>query len=240
MPLWFAMTIALLFAAIAGPVQAQAPAPGGAATQPAAGSPIYIVTYFEVGAAAASQTVGVLRQFAAATRKADGNTGFVVLQENGRPSRFAMVEVWRDKPALDAHAAAVGGLHDKLQPLFASPLDIRTNSGLAVAGPAIGAEPGAGNAVYVLTHVDVFPAGKDQTIELLKQLAEASRKESGNLRFDVLQQEGRANHLPLVEAWRDAGAQRAHAMAEHTRAFRAKLVPLQGALYDERLYSAIR
>jgi quinol monooxygenase YgiN len=240
MPLRFAMTIALLFAAIAGPAQAQAPASGGAATQPATGDLIYIVTYFEVGAAAASQTVGLLRQFAAATRKADGNTGFVALQENGRPGRFALVEVWRDKPALDAHAAAVGGLRDKLQPLFASPLDIRTNSGLTVAGPAIGAEPGAGNAVYVLTHVDVFPAGKDQTIELLKQLAEASRKESGNLRFDVLQQEGRANHLPLVEAWRDAGAQRAHAMAEHTRAFRAKLVPLQGALYDERLYAIVR
>ena len=240
MPLRLAMTAALLFAAIAGPVQAQAPAPGGATTQPAATGPIYIVTYFEVGAAAASQTVGALRQFAAATRKADGNAGFAALQENGRPSRFAMVEVWRDKPALDAHAAAVSGLRDKLQPLFASPLDIRTNSGLAVAPPAIGAEPGAGNAVYVLTHVDVFPAGKDQTIELLKQLAEASRKESGNLRFDVLQQEGRANHLPLVEAWRDAGAQRAHAMAEHTRAFRAKLVPLQGALYDERLYTLVR
>jgi quinol monooxygenase YgiN len=148
--------------------------------------------------------------------------------------------VWRDKPAFEAHASAVGGLRDRLQPLFASPLDIRTNSGLAVAEPAVGAEPGVSNAVYVLTHVDVFPAGKDQTIELLKQLAEASRKEGGNLRFDVLQQEGRANHLPLVEAWHDAAAQRAHAMAEHTRAFRAKLVPLQGALYDERLYTLVR
>jgi quinol monooxygenase YgiN len=74
----------------------------------------------------------------------------------------------------------------------------------------------------------------------LKHLAEASRSESGNLRFDVLQQEGRANHLPLVEVWRDAGAQRAHAMAEPTRAFRAGLVPLQGALYDERLYTLVR
>src|SRR5437870_142130 len=234
----FVMMVALLLAAVTGAAQAQAPdpAPGSA---PSAGS-IYIVTYFEVGAAGASTTVGLLRQFAAATRKANGNAGFVALQETTRAGRFAMVEVWRDKPALDAHAPAMSGLRDKLQPLFASPLDIRTNSGLVVAGPAIGAEPGAGNAVYVLTHVDVFPAGKDQTIEMLKQLAEASRKESGNLRLDVLQQEGRLNHLPLVEAWRDAGAQRAHAMAEPTRAFRAKLVPLQGALYDERLYTLVR
>jgi hypothetical protein len=28
-------------------------------------------------------------------------------------------------------------------------------------------------------------------------------------------------------------------MAEHTRAFRAKLLPLQGALYDERMYAPI-
>ena len=48
------------------------------------------------------------------------------------------------------------------------------------------------------------------------------------------------NHLPVFEIWRDAQAQGAHANAPHTRDFRAKLVPLQGALYDERLYTAIR
>jgi len=86
----------------------------------------------------------------------------------------------------------------------------------------------------------VFPAGKDQTVEMLKQLAADSRKEPGNLRFDVLQQEGRLNHLPLLEIWRNAGAHDAHVMAEHTRAYRARLVKLQGALYDERLYQAVR
>ncbi len=127
-----------------------------------------------------------------------------------------------------------------MQPLFASPFDTRTNYGLDVTGPAIGAEPGADNAVYVLTHVDVFPAGKDQTIELLKALGAASRQEAGHLRFEVWQQEGRLNHLPVFETWRDAQAQGAHAGAPHTREFRAKLVPLQGALYDERLYTAVR
>ena len=58
--------------------------------------------------------------------------------------------------------------------------------------------------------------------------------------FPTVQQDGRANHLPIVEAWRSAETQRAHTMAEYTRAFRAKLVPLQGALYDERLYALIR
>jgi quinol monooxygenase YgiN len=232
------LAAALMLAGLAGAAQAQVQAP---APSPAASSgPVYIVTYFEVGAAAAGKTIALLQQFAAATLKEDGNAGFLALEELGRPARFATVEVWRDKAALEAHGAAVAALRDKLQPVFASPFDIRSNAGLSVAGPAIGAEPRTLSPVYVLTHVDVFPAGKDQTIELLKQLAEATRKGGGNLRFDVLQQDGRANHLPIVEAWRDGEAQRLHAMAEHTRAFRAKLVPLQGALYDERLYALIR
>jgi quinol monooxygenase YgiN len=234
------LAVLVAIAAMIGPAAAQIPAPGGTTGPVPNTGPVYIITYFEVGAAAAKQTADALRQFAAATRKEDGNTGFLALEEIARPARFATVEVWRDKPALEAHGAAVAALRDKLQPSFASPFDTRGNSGLSVAGPAIGAEPGGGNPVYVLTHVDVPPASKDQTIDMLKQLGEASRKERGNLRFDVLQQEGRANHLPLIETWRDAPAQSAHAMAEHTRAFRAKLVPLQGALYDERLYMKLQ
>jgi len=230
------IAVALMLAGMAGAAQAQAPAPSLATST----APVYTVTYFEVGAAAAGKTIALLQQFAVATRKEEGNAGFLALEELGRPARFATVEMWRDKAALEGHGAAVAALRDKLQPVFASPFDIRSNSGLSVAGPAIGAEPRTLNPVYVLTHVDVFPAGKDQTIEFLKELADASRKEGGKLRFDVLQQDGRANHLPLVEAWRDGEAQRTHAMAEHTRAFRAKLVPLQGALYDERLYALVR
>jgi len=234
------LAVLMATAAMIGPAAAQMPAPGSATGPMPNSGPVYIITYFEVGDAAKKQTAEALRQFAAATRKDDGNTGFVALEEIARPARFATVEVWRDKPALEAHGAAIAALREKLQPSFASPFDIRTNAGLSVAGPAIGSEPGGGDPVYVLTHVDVFPAGKDQTIELLKQLAETSREEAGNLRFHVLQQEGRANHLPLLEAWRDAPAQSAHAMAEHTRAFRAKPVPLQGALYDERLYMKLQ
>jgi len=233
--------VALVLLAMSGSAQAQTPAPApGSAPALAPAGPVYMITFFEVGTGSADQTVGLLRDFAAAARKQDGNAGLLALHEIARPGRFAFVELWRDKPARDADAPAVAALRDKLQPLFASPFDVRTNYGLDVTGPQIAAEPGADNAVYVLTHVDVFPAGKDQTIELLKALAAASRKETGNLRFELWQQEGRLNHLPVFETWRDAQAQGAHAGAPHTRDFRAKLVPLQGALYDERLYTAIR
>lgn len=216
-------------------------APAGAQTAPApTAGPVYTLTFFETSVGQAGKGAGMLRQYAAATRKADGIVGVLALQEAARASRFALVETWRDKAAVEAYASAAGTFRNEMQPLLAAPFDVRSNSGLDVAGGPVGSEPDGSRAIYVLTHVDVFPAGKDQAIAMLKELAAASRKENGNLRFDVLQQDGRANHLPLVEAWRDAEAQSKHAMAEHTRAFRTKLVTLQGALYDERLYRSIR
>src|SRR5207244_754201 len=128
--------------------------------------------YFEVDAPAAAKTARMLRAFAAATRQEKGNGGFLALRETGRSGRFATLEMWRDKAAADAHRTAVDALGDKLKPVFVAPFDIRLNSGLAADGPTIGAEPDPGNiAAYVLTHVDVFPAGKDQTVEMLEALA---------------------------------------------------------------------
>ena len=232
------LAVAAMLSMTGVPVAAQAPA---AAPAPAAISgPIHLISFFEVVPAAADKTAPLLGQYAAESRKADGNSGVLALRETTRPGRFALVEVWRDKPTIEARAGALAALGERLRPDIAAPFDTRPNAGLDVAGAAVSAGPPGNDAVYVLTHVDVFPAGKDQTVEMLKQLAADSRKEPGNLRFDVLQQEGRLNHLPLLEIWRNAGAHDAHVMAEHTRAYRARLVKLQGALYDERLYQAVR
>ena len=227
--------VLLCAVSLAAPAKAQNPNP-----PPAATGPIYTLAFFETVAGSHGRTAKLLRGYSAATQGADGNVAILALHEIGRPARFAIIEVWRDKAAADAHAAALGSLRGALRPLLTAPFDIRANSGLDVAGDPIGTEIGAARAVYVVTHVDVFPPGKDQTVEMLKQLAEASRKEPGNLCFDVLQQDGRLNHLPLIEAWRDLAGQNDHATADHTRAFRNKLVTLQGALYDERLYQPIR
>ena len=93
--------------------------------------------------------------------------------------------------------------------------------------------------LFVVTHVDVPPPFKDTTVPLLQQLAEASRKDAGNLRFEVQQQGNRPNHFTVVEQWADQKTYDAHVMAAHTRQFRDKLGPMSGALYDERLYRAV-
>jgi len=208
-----------------------------AVAQPAQNPGIYSITYFEVAAATSRKTIGLLRQFAAATRKEDGNAELTVLHEIGRPGRFAIVEAWRDKAAAEAHAPAMKALGDKLQPMFASPFEARQFVPLAV-GPAATADLSGG--AWVLTHVDVFPAGKEEVAGLVKTLAEDSRKDQGALRFDATIWDGHPNHFHLIEVWADHKSRGAHVLADHTKAFRAKVTPFEGAFYDERLYEVIR
>ena len=113
----------------------------------------------------------------------------------------------------------------------------RPHGGLSVAAPK-GQLPA--DALYVLTHVDVFPTYKDQAIELVKAQADAARKDDGNLRYDVVQWDGHPNHFTLVEVWRDRKAFDTSVTTPHNKEFRDKLTPLEGALYDERLYQAVR
>ena len=108
-------------------------------------------------------------------------------------------------------------------------------------GLSVGTAPAASPAgtIFVVTHVDVIPPRKDDSLVLLKQLAADSRADAGNLRFDVVQQTNRPNHFTVVEAWRDRAAFDAHGMAAPTRRFREQLAPMSGALYDERLYTLL-
>jgi quinol monooxygenase YgiN len=202
-------------------------------------TPVYIVTYFDVAPTAAQQSAAIAREFAEASRKEDGNAGFEAFEEIDRPTRFAILEIWRDKKASDAHNAgsAARAFQDKLQPLMIGGFGARPHGGLSVAAPK---GQGSPEAIYVLTHVDVFPAHKDQAVELVRAQADAARKDDGNLRYDVAQWDGHPNHFTLVEVWRDRKAFDASLTAAHNKEFRDKLTPLEGALYDERLYHVVR
>ena len=126
-------------------------------------APIYVVTYFEVVLSAVTQTTDLARQYVGASRAEDGSEEIDGFEEIGRPNRFAIVEAWRDKKAAEAHASSNAAIsfRDRLQPLLASPLDVRPSGSLSAAPPK--GKAGAGS-VFVLTHVDVVPAGKDQGI----------------------------------------------------------------------------
>src|SRR6202035_172907 len=71
---------------------------------------------------------------------------------------------------------------------------------------------GSSRSTFVLTHVDIGGQGTNAA-DLLRKLAEASRKEEGNVRFDVLQHTMRANHFTVIEEWQSAKVLEAHAAA---------------------------
>jgi quinol monooxygenase YgiN len=94
--------------------------------------------------------------------------------------------------------------------------------------------------VYVVTHIDLMSTGVPAGIPLLSQFAAATLKEPNCIRFEVLQQDGRPNHLTIVAVWKDRKAFDAHDSAPYTREFREKLQPLIGSPWDERLHQIIK
>jgi quinol monooxygenase YgiN len=93
--------------------------------------------------------------------------------------------------------------------------------------------------VVALTHVDLIPTFKDIGVPKVKEFAEQGRTISGNLRFDVLAQANRANHMTVVESWSTMAAKDAHIAEPFVKSFRETLMPMSGSLYDERVYSPL-
>jgi quinol monooxygenase YgiN len=199
---------------------------------------VYVVSYVEVMPPSAGEAAALLRRYREASRTDAGHVRLEVLQQRGRPDHFAIVELWQDQQAFEAHAMAAHTrqCREQLQSLSVSPYDERAHTALVI-GSTLAAHPEG--AIYVVTHADAIPPAKDDAMALLEHLAEASRQDDGGLRFDVLQQSNRHNHFTIVEIWQDQKALDAHMMAAHTRQFREKFQPLSGSLYDERLYQAL-
>lgn len=198
---------------------------------------IYSVTYVEVLPTARADGVAALTTYREATRQESGNLRCEVASRLGQPHQFVILEVWQDQAAFETHgkSASATQAREKLQAIRAAPIDERVHTGMSV-GP-LHAGPG-GDAVYVVTHVDVIPPRKDDGAAALTVLGDAGRAEPGNLRFEVVQQTTRPNHFTVVEIWKDARAAEAHAMTDATRRFRDALGPMSGALYDERFFKA--
>ena len=94
--------------------------------------------------------------------------------------------------------------------------------------------------VYVVTHIDLLPNGTPAGVAALKQFGAETAKEQGCVRFEILQQDGRPNHLTLVGIWKDRKAFDAHDSAAYTRELREKMQPLIGSPWDERLHNLIK
>jgi quinol monooxygenase YgiN len=94
-------------------------------------------------------------------------------------------------------------------------------------------------AVYVVNYIDVAPANRGAAVNLLRQLAAASRKDEGNSRFEILQRTAPANQFAVVSTWKDQKAYDAHVAAAHTKEFREKIKPLLISAIDDRTHTGM-
>jgi quinol monooxygenase YgiN len=194
----------------------------------------YGVSYVETMAASRQASVAALAAYRTASEKVDGCVRVELFAQIGRPGHFVIIETWRDQKTFDARDPGLQRqLRAALEPIRVSGYDERPYRTLSVGRAA----PAAPRAVIVITHVDVSPS--PAVAPMLVRLADASRQEKGNLRFDVMQHTMRANHFTVVEACENQTALDAHVAAMHTRMYRDELQPLTGSPLDERVFTRV-
>ena len=200
-------------------------------------STAYTVAYVDILPASRTAAITAIKQYRDASRKDDGFERIEFFEQTGRPAHFCIIETWADNKDLDAHAASANakGFRTKIDSMRLSDYDQRPYKTLSLGTAR---NDGSSRSTFVITHVDIGGQGTNAA-DLLRKLAEASRKEEGNLRFDVLQHAMRANHFTVIEEWQSAKAIDTHAAAAHTKEYRNSLGPIAGGPLDERLYKAV-
>ena len=209
-------------------------APFAVAVQAPDDTRFYSVSYIEVNPASRAMALASLRRYRDISHKHADHIRTELFEQAERPGRFVILEMWKTQTEYDANAAVRKDLADAIQPFRLSNWDTRPYKTLSVL--PIGSET-ENNAIVVITHVDVSPDPK--VAPLLVTLAEASRREAGNLRFDVLLHTMRANHFQVIEVWKNQKALDAHSAAEHTKKYREDLQQFLGSPLDERLFKAV-
>jgi quinol monooxygenase YgiN len=124
-------------------------------------------------------------------------------------------------------------MHRYLRFLFAATA-VPLGAGAQAPPPVV--HPGE---VYVAIYVDILPASAKAAAGLLTQYRDASRKDEGNLRAEVVQEANRPNRFVVMAVWADQKAWEAHGKAAHTMQSREKLAAVQAAPADERVHNAM-
>ena len=203
-----------------------------------AAQPVTIVTYAEVAPSKAAEARKLFLAYSAQARKAAGAVQIDALQRISDPGHFALIEQWQSQAAKQAFAATepFTKFRAALDPLRSAAYDERIHAALAV-GPS---KPATGDAVVVLTHVDVIPTQVEPGTAKVKSFVEEGRAGPGNLRFDDVVQLSRKNHFTVIESWKSMADKNAWISTKTARTFREEMQPMGGALYDERVYRILR
>ena len=200
--------------------------------------PIYSVSYIEVLPGKEKQGRHLILEHVTDAKRATGAMSVDALVRDGYPDQFALIEQWKSQKAKDDYAASasVKNFRDTLAKIESAALDERIQGPLFVESE----KPTALSPVIVMTHIDVIPPALEKARTRINQLVDGNRHKNGNLRYDILVQTNRQNHMTLNEGWKSAADKNAESAAAETVSFRHDLSPMSGSPYDERTYRPLR
>ncbi|MCC6776708.1 MAG: antibiotic biosynthesis monooxygenase [Hyphomicrobiales bacterium] len=107
--------------------------------------------------------------------------------------------------------------------------------------PLAGAPPAQAQdaPVYIVSYIDSAPANRGTVVGMLRRLALASRKDPGNVRFEVLQRTTPSNQFAIVAIWKDQKSYDGHLAAAHVKEFRDRVKPYLISAIDDRVHSGM-
>lgn len=203
------------------------------------GPGIYGVTNVDFPANRVGDAVGILRRYKAAARKQAGNQEVHLLQQIGWPSRFVVYEAWKDAAAYDANqsAAHTADFCGKVRSISTATCDRREYYQVSVAPSR---KTTAAHPIYMMLHLDVSPRNHHAFFADATRVAEAARKERGNLRYDVSSGVNTPwNYMTFLGAWETRKEFNDYEMSAYGRQFREIVAKALGSPYDDRLYTEV-
>ena len=93
--------------------------------------------------------------------------------------------------------------------------------------------------IYSATYVEVMPTSTAAARAVLERYREATTKEDGNLRCEVVQRIGEPHQFVILEIWKDRAAFEAHGKGTSSTDAREKIAAIRNAPTDERVHTAL-
>jgi quinol monooxygenase YgiN len=97
----------------------------------------------------------------------------------------------------------------------------------------------ANRAVRVVARVVARPGKEEELRTLLRSLIEPTRRESGCVTYELLQNKSDSTDFTFVEEWRSDADLDAHLQSAHLRHARSRLPELAAADPDIRRYTVV-
>ena len=95
------------------------------------------------------------------------------------------------------------------------------------------------SSLRVVARIKAKPEKVGEVRELLRGLVEPTRKESGCISYELLQNTKDPTDFTVVEEWESEAALASHAASDHLKAIGPKLQPVVEEAPDIRTYLAI-